>query len=380
MTSGLVHELERKARLFGPSAVERALEGKPVPIVEGRSVTFVFRGEVDEVSLRHWIHGLPSSQKFHNVPGTDMWFLAIDVPEGSRMEYKLEIARGGERKLIQDPLNENLALDPYGANSVVYGAGYTVPDWTQPDPEARSGEIRDHEITSRAFGGTRPIQVYLPARFRTTRRYPLLIVHDGYDYVRYARLKVVLDNLIHRLEIPSMVVALIQSPDRLREYADDPRHAEFLVNELVPQLESAFPLVGKPSARGLAGASFGAVASLAAAWRHQGVFGNLLLQSGSFAFTDIGPHDRGPLFDPVVRYVNAFRKNPGRPAEHLFLSCGVYESLIYFNRSLVPFLQKNGLDVKYVESNDGHNWENWRDRLREGLSWLYPGPLWQVYE
>ena len=24
--------------------------------------------------------------------------------------------------------------------------------------------------------------------------------------------------------------------------------------------------------------------------------------------------------------------------------------------------------------------ENWRDRLREGLSWLFPGPLWMVYE
>ena len=33
------------------------------------------------------------------------------------------------------------------------------------------------------------------------------------------------------------------------------------------------------------GASFGAVASLAAAWRHQGFFGRLLLQSGSFVFT-----------------------------------------------------------------------------------------------
>ncbi len=27
-----------------------------------------------------------------------------------------------------------------------------------------------------------------------------------------------------------------------------------------------------------------------------------------------------------------------------------------------------------------HNWENWRDRLREALSTLFPGPLWLVYE
>ena len=34
----------------------------------------------------------------------------------------------------------------------------------------------------------------------------------------------------------------------------------------------------------------------------------------------------------------------------------------------------------YEEARDGHNWENWRDRLRSGLSWLFPGPLWMVYE
>ena len=47
---------------------------------------------------------------------------------------------------------------------------------------------------------------------------------------------------------------------------------------------------------------------------------------------------------------------------------------------LVPVLQSAGIDLRYVEARDGHNWDNWRDRLREGLSWLFPGPLWMVYE
>ena len=46
----------------------------------------------------------------------------------------------------------------------------------------------------------------------------------------------------------------------------------------------------------------------------------------------------------------------------------------------MPILQSTGMDVRYVESFDGHNWENWRDRLREGLFFLFPGPLWMVYE
>jgi enterochelin esterase family protein len=128
------------------------------------------------------------------------------------------------------------------------------------------------------------------------------------------------------------------------------------------------------------GASFGGVGALSTAWRHQGVFGKLLLQSGSFAFTDIGDNPRGPAFDPVVTFMNRFREQPGKPAQKIYVSCGTYESLIYENRSMVPLLQAAGLDVRYTEARDGHNWENWRDRQREALAWLFPGPLWMVYE
>ncbi len=50
------------------------------------------------------------------------------------------------------------------------------------------------------------------------------------------------------------------------------------------------------------------------------------------------------------------------------------------NRSMVPLFQSTGARARFAEARDGHNWECWRDRLREGLSWLFPGPLWMVYE
>lgn len=372
-------ELEQSTRA-GPQALDAFLSTRTFPLVHGRTVTFAWRGDADQVLLRHWIHGLSSAQPFQRVAGSDLWALSMELPEGSRVEYKLELVRGGEHHLVQDPLNPSVAHDPFGANSVVHAAGYVVPDWSLPDPDARPGRIEDHLVHSDVLGRTQPLSVYLPARFRPERRYPLLVVHDGEDYLRFSSLQIVLDNLIHRLEIQPLVVALIQSPDRLREYGADERHGRFLAHELVPLLESMYPLVGTPSARGLMGASFGAVAALAAAWRHPGVFESLLLQSGSFAFTDIGEHGRGEVWDPVVEFVNAFRSDPGRPAERVFVSCGTYEGLIYFNRSLVPVLQGTGMTVRYTEARDGHNWENWRDRLREGLSFLFPGPLWMVYE
>ncbi len=360
--------------------VERFVHEHDFPIVEDDRVTFGFVGAADRVALRHWIYGLPSSQPFRRAPDSDFWYLTQQIPPRSRIEYKIERVEGDRHELLMDPLNPRIAHDPFGANSVCYGQGYETPEWTRPDPEARRGTVEERTVVSDALQDERPIRVYLPARFRKNRRYPLLVVHDGTDYLRFSDLQVVLDNLIHRLELPPVVVAMTWSPDRLREYAADDRHARFLTEELVPLVESTWPLISRPEARTLMGASFGAVATLHAAWRYPGFFGRLALQSGSFAFSDIGEHRRGPLFDPVVEFVNAFREEPGHPANRVFLSCGIYESLIYENRSLVPVLQATGMKVRYVEARDGHNWDNWRDRLREGLSWLMPGPLWMVYE
>jgi enterochelin esterase family protein len=62
------------------------------------------------------------------------------------------------------------------------------------------------------------------------------------------------------------------------------------------------------------------------------------------------------------------------------MSCGVFESLIHYNRTLAPGLVRAGVPVRFIEAQDGHNWICWRDRLRDALTWLFPGHLWMVYE
>lgn len=365
-----------------PSAakVGEFIQNNRFPLIEPGHVTFVFRGQADEVNLRRWISGLSTAQAMQVLEGTDLWVLRMELPDKSRFEYKFEVVRGDHRDLVLDELNDVQASDPFGSNSVCQGHGYKRPAWTLTDPETRKGSLTGFQMYSEAFESQRDIQVYLPARFRKSRNYPLLVVHDGADYLHYADFQTVLDNLIHRLEIPAMVVAMTQSPDRLVEYTGDLRHARFIGDELLRELNAKLPLIDSNNARGLMGASLGAVASLHTARQYPNRFGQLLLQSGSFAFSDLGQHQKGPIFDPVVRFVNDYRKNPFALAEKIYMSCGVYESLIYENRSLVPLLQAQGMQVKYEEARDAHNWENWRDRLRNGLSWLFPGPLWMVYE
>ena len=363
------------------AVIDRFLGRHDVPIVEGDRCTFLFRGEADEVHLVQRILGLPNRLPLRRLWGTDLWYLVLEFPEGSRVEYQIEVSRGEHHERINDPLNPKLSHSPVGSSSVCFASGYTTPDWALPDPEARPGQLTRLMLRSRALRRDCEVELYLPARFRRTATYPLLVVHDGGDFLQYAAAKVVLDNLIHRLDIAEMLVAFIHAEDRLNEYANSTAHARYVSDELVPLLERDFPLVGQRSGRCLLGSSFGAVAALSAANRSPDNYGSLALMSGSFVFTDIGTdHGGGPAFDPVVKFVNRYRARPRHVADRVFVSCGVYEPLIIRNRSMVPTFESAGMEVRYVEARDGHSWENWRDRLRDALSWIYPGPQNLVYE
>ena len=372
----------RDRKPLDAAAVDRFLGRHEVPIVEGARCTFLYRGEADAVFLAQRIVGLPELLPLRRLRGTDLWYLVLELPEGSRVNYQLEVRRGDHVERMNDPLNEKLSYSPVGTSSVCFGYGYESPEWTMPDPDARPGELVEMTVRSRAFRRDCPVQVYLPARFRRTASYPLLVVHDGPDFLQYAAAKTVLDNLIHRLDVAQTVVAFVQPQDRLTEYANSTAHARFLSSDLLPLLETELPLAARPSARCLLGSSFGAVASLSAAVRNPDLYGSLVLMSGSFVFTDIGAadHGGGAVFDPVVKFVNKYRSRPTRVTDRMFVSCGVYEPLIVPNRSMVPVFESAGMTVRYVEARDGHNWENWRDRLRDALSWVFPGPQKLYYE
>jgi enterochelin esterase family protein len=371
----------QSSRPLDAAAVDRFLDRRDVPLVEGLWCTFLWRGEADEAWICQRIVGLPDRIPMRRLDGTDLWYLALELPEGSRVEYQIEIRRGEHHERFNDPRNPRLSHSPMGSSSVCFGAGYETPDWVLPDPEARQGQLDELVLRSRALRRDARVTVYLPARFRRTASYPLLVVHDGGDFLQYASMKTVLDNLVHRLDVAPMIVAFTHPENRLEEYPNSAAHARFLTDELLPELESSLPLVGQRSGRCLLGSSFGGVASLSTAYRYPETYGSLVLMSGSFVFTDIGDdHGEGAAFDPVVQFMNAYRAQPRRVADRVFLSCGVYEELIVHNRSMVHVFEGTGMQVRYVEARDGHSWENWRDRLRDALSWTYPGPQKLYYE
>ncbi|HKJ12772.1 MAG TPA: alpha/beta hydrolase-fold protein [Ornithinimicrobium sp.] len=363
------------------AAIDEFLGSNTVPIIEGAHCTFVFRGDADAVHVMHRIVNQPQRVPMKRLGRTSLWWVTIELPEGSRVEYQISTQVGQDTAQFNDPLNPHIAHSPVGSSSVCQASGYETPDWVFHDPDARPGDIHTVELESKALRRRTESRVYLPARYRSSSAYPLLVVHDGDDYLNYAAMKTVLDNLIHRLDMAETIVVFTNPGDRLTEYPNSAAHARHLESELLPHLNERLPLIDRPQARCLMGASFGAVASLSAAYRKRDLAGSLLLQSGSFVFTDIGDdHGGGEAFDPVVKFMNRYRAAPRMVAPRMFMSCGVYEPLIVHNRSMVPVFESTGATVRYVEARDGHSWENWRDRLRDGLSWIFPGPQKYVYE
>ena len=369
-----------------PNRATRLLEdfaaANTFPLVEGDTATFFFwDGKPTKgVNLMHWVFGLETRQPFTRILGTDAFYLSLELPNRSRVEYKFELLRGGHRRWIRDPRNDLRAFDPFGSNSVCPMPGYEEPGWVNPAADCRRGRLETFTLDSEVWGDQREVTMYLPNEYKPHKRYPLLICHDGRDYRRFASMVDVLDALTHRREVRPLVVAFVDGHDRNREYGANPKQPAFLVDEVLPAVRERYGVTRDAGQTGLMGASFGGVSTLYTAWTRPGVFGKLLLQSGSFVFTDVGHHGRSELFDPVVDFVNAFREDDTRLEGRVYQSCGVFESLIQFNRAMLPILRERGMDVRYAEARDGHNWIAWRDRLRDGLAWLYPGHLWMWYD
>ena len=189
---------------------ESLLAAQTYPLVDPHGATFVYRGRADAVRWRSWITACliaaDATAAFRRCLG-----IAHRAATGSRIEYKFEIEQDEHVEWILDPLNPVIATDPFGANSVCRGYGYVRPQWTLPDPATKPGSWT-RSLDSRAFGTTRSLGLYVPAEFERGIRYPLLVVHDGFDYLRYANLQVVLDNLIQRRDIPPLIAVLTQSP------------------------------------------------------------------------------------------------------------------------------------------------------------------------
>ena len=129
----------RESKVLDQLELESFVEKHDFPIMEGTQATFVAWQQADQVFLRHRVVGIPDQLPLRRIEGTDLWYVVLEIPRDSRVEYQLEVRRGDHWERFNDPLNPRTARSPVGDSSVCYGLGYEVR--TGPGTTPRHGRV-----------------------------------------------------------------------------------------------------------------------------------------------------------------------------------------------------------------------------------------------
>lgn len=182
---------------------------------------------------------------------------------------------------------------PIDQSSVFYAYG---PDSIVQDGVPAGEAVEFIWEDSTIYPGTvRKFWVHLPAGYEPSSPAPLMIFNDGWWYLDPAgdvRGGIVLDNLIHRGDIPP-VIGLFVDPgsfpgtahpkNRNAEYdADDDRYVQFLLTEIIAFVTDRYAIVDDSRLWGICGGSSGGVAAFTAAWHRPDKLRRVVAFSSSF--------------------------------------------------------------------------------------------------
>ena len=112
------------------------------------------------VHLAHFGVGLPTDLSFDQLGEGEWWVLALAIPDGTRLEYKLDVVDSFGSRFVDDPLNPNIASHPFGVNSVCEACGYVEPLWAQYADDVPAGTFTDVSIWSEEYARDTTVTVY----------------------------------------------------------------------------------------------------------------------------------------------------------------------------------------------------------------------------
>jgi predicted alpha/beta superfamily hydrolase len=260
-----------------------------------------------------------------------------------------------------------------------------------------TGNIQRHpDFASNFLRNRRDILVYLPPGYRraTTRRFPVLYLHDGQNVFDAATAfggnewgvdetaqRLVSQKLIE----PVIIVAVANAGEaRIHEYTptrgklDDgsrkrsrgllKRYARFLIEELKPFIDARYRTLASPEYTGIGGSSLGGLATMVLGLWYPNIFRRLAVMSPSIWW------DECVLLDMVAQLDEELR-----PPLRIWLDTGTHEPGWERNRTLRDGLLEKGWrlydDLHYFEDEGAaHTEAAWAHRMDAALRFLYPPP------
>ncbi|WP_442507005.1 alpha/beta hydrolase [Novipirellula sp. SH528] len=274
-----------------------------------------------------------------------------------------------------------LCAQPVTAEDYQHG-----PD-SQPNDAVPHGKVTQHAWdSSKVFEGTRRrYSVYVPAQYDGKTPAALMVFQDGHAFEGTKgdfRVPVVFDNLIAKGQMP-VTIAVMIDPGHKGELAEkrgwSPRpsnrsfeydtvsgdYAEFLLTEILPEVEKDYRISKNPKMRAICGNSSGGICAFSVAWHRPDQFQKVLSHIGSFV--DLrGGHN----YPPMIRKAD---KKPIR----VFLQDGENDLDNQFgnwplaNRQMGKALAFKDYDYKLVFGSEAHNGKHGGAIFPDSLRWLW---------
>ncbi|MDK9700402.1 MAG: alpha/beta hydrolase-fold protein [bacterium] len=324
------------------------------------TVVWLYNGLVSSVNIpgdaNNWTLNAYSMSRLST---TNLWYHTHRFESDARLDYKF-VTNGSN--WILDPRNPYQVSGGFGPNSEMRMPTYQPPPEIGYSATIPHGTFFDTTFFSTELGNSRTVRVYLPPTYNTSSdSFPVVLAHDGLEYISLARMNNVLDNLIASERIQPCIVVFVPPVNRTNEYAGNQMSSfsAFLVNTVMATVDQRFRTRRDPTYRATLGASNGGNISLWLGLHYPQVFGNVVAQSSNVQ----------------TAISNGFRDTPRLPLK-LYLDLGTYDipALIPLVRNFVPILQERGYPYYYIEFHEGHSWGNWRAHLDIALEYLFPGP------
>lgn len=201
-------------------------------------------------------------------------------------------------------------------------------------------------------------RVYLPPCFKAEgeSRYPVLYLIPGSksspDSWLKAGLPAEMNRLILNRKIPPVVVVTTQNTD------PDPR-GEVIFKELIPAVESQYPIANNRRYRAVAGASLGGVSAYHLAFRHPDVFSSVGLFGSGIA---AGQELQVRLWITQMDDSDRVRVFMNTRTEDLYMleRAQVMESI----------LEEMNVEHELYVDDSGHHYKYWIPNFEMYLSWL----------
>ena len=292
----------------------------------------------------------------HPVNARKVSSFTLELPEDVYFEYAF-LDKAGEMRA--DPEREERADNPwYKQVSAVYGPDYRPNPYANPD-ELPIGETQRLRLESKHLNQTKRVSIYTP-RGHETEPLPVVYVQDGVALYRYAKLHLVLENLLRDKLVRPAQLVFLEPTNRTQEYGFNTAYQKFVLAEAIPAVEQTVSVTDERIALG---ASLGGLVSMLLALRAPERFHSVVTFSGAF----LGSPDDKDFYRSKQSWVLDELEKRERLPLRFYTEVGTVEWLTEINRKVAQLLDEKGDEHVYAERSAGHNWTNWKNGFQKAL-------------